>query len=114
MSSKAKSDLNLIGSPQRKVEGLEKSSGRAVYTDDLRFPGMLHGKILRSPRPHARIVSVDTSRAEALPGVHGVVTGRDMAVAYGIIPWTPDEYPLAVDRVRWRPWTRTPLWRPST
>lgn len=101
MSAKSKSDFTLIGRPQRKIEGLDKSTGRAVYTDDIRLPGMLHGKILRSPHPHARIVSIDTSRAEALEGVHGVVTGADMPVAYGIIPWTPDEYPLAVDRVRY-------------
>ncbi|GMV07732.1 MAG: carbon-monoxide dehydrogenase large subunit [Gemmatimonadota bacterium] len=91
----------MVGKSQRKIEGLEKSSGRAVYTDDLQLPGMLHGKILRSPWPHARILSLDTSAAEALEGVRGVVTGRDMPVTYGIIPWTPDEYPLAVDRVRY-------------
>jgi 4-hydroxybenzoyl-CoA reductase alpha subunit len=85
----------------RRVEGLDKSTGRAVYTDDVVLPGMLHGKILRSPHPHARIVSVDTVAAEALDGVHGVVTGRDMPTTYGIIPWTPDEYPLCVDRVRY-------------
>ena len=98
---KTKSDLKLIGTPMRKVEGLDKSTGRAIYTDDLVFPGMLHGKILRSPHPHAKIVSIDTSRAETLDGVHGVVTGRDMPTTYGIIPWTPDEYPLCVDRVRY-------------
>jgi len=101
MSRKSKSDFTLIGSPQRKIEGLQKSSGRAVYTDDIQLPGMLHGRILRSPHPHARIVSIDTSRAEALEGVHGVVSGRDMPTPYGIIPWTPDEYPLCVDRVRY-------------
>ncbi len=106
MSSKPKSDqhfpeFDLIGKPQRKIEGLDKSTGRARYTDDLALPGMLHGKILRSPHPHARIVSIDTSRAEALEGVHAVVTGKDMPVCYGIIPWTPDEYPLALDRVRY-------------
>ena len=96
-----KSDNILIGTPMRKVEGLAKSTGRAVYTDDVALPGMLHGKILRSPHPHARIVSIDTTRAEALDGVHAVITGRDMPVLYGIIPWTPDEYPLCVDRVRY-------------
>jgi CO/xanthine dehydrogenase Mo-binding subunit len=83
----------------RKVDGLAKSTGRAQYTDDISLPGMLHGKILRSPHAHARIVSVDTSAAEALDGVHAVITGRDMPVKYGIIPWTPDEYPLCVDKV---------------
>jgi len=100
-SANSKSDFNLIGTSMRKIEGLDKSTGRAVYTDDITLPGMLHGKILRSPHPHARIVSLDTSRAEALPGVHAVVSGRDMATTYGIIPWTPDEYPLCVDRVRY-------------
>ncbi|MCG6955033.1 MAG: xanthine dehydrogenase family protein molybdopterin-binding subunit [Gemmatimonadetes bacterium] len=99
--AKSQSDFHFIGKPQRKIEGLEKSSGRALYADDIRLPGMLHGKILRSPYPHARIVSIDTSAAEALEGVHGVVTGRDMPTTYGIIPWTPDEYPLALDRVRY-------------
>jgi 4-hydroxybenzoyl-CoA reductase alpha subunit len=94
------SDFNIVGHSQRKVEGLDKSTGRARYTDDISLPGMLHGKILRSPIPHGRIVSIDTSRAEGLEGVHAVITGRDMAVRYGIIPWTPDEYPLCVDRVR--------------
>jgi len=93
--------LNTIGRPMRKVDGLAKATGRARYTDDIRLPGMLHGKILRSPHPHACIVSIDTSRAEALEGVHAVVTGRDMPTTYGIIPWTPDEYPLCVDKVRY-------------
>ena len=98
---KSQSDLQLIGSAMRKIEGLDKSTGRAVYTDDIALPGMLYGKILRSPLPHARIASIDTTLAEALEGVHGVITGRDMPTAYGIIPWTPDEYPLCVDRVRY-------------
>jgi 4-hydroxybenzoyl-CoA reductase subunit alpha len=96
-----KSNLQLIGKPQRKIEGLAKSTGRALYADDLALPGMLHGKILRSPYPHARIVAINATAAEALEGVHAVVTGRDMPTPYGIIPWTPDEFPLCVDRVRY-------------
>lgn len=93
--------LNLIGRRLRRVDGLAKATGRAKYTDDIVLPGMLHGKILRSPHAHARIVSIDTSRALALEGVHAVITGADMPVKYGIIPWTPDEYPLAYDKVRY-------------
>ena len=92
--------LATIGRRMRKVDGFAKATGRARYTDDISLPGMLHGKILRSPHPHARIVAIHTSRAEALPGVHGIVTGRDMPTTYGIIPWTPDEHPLCVDKVR--------------
>ena len=93
--------FTVIGERNRKVDGPGKVTGHALYTDDIVLPGMLHAKILRSPHPHARIVSIDTTLAEALPGVHAVVTGKEMAVAYGIIPWTRDEYPLCVDRVRY-------------
>ena len=99
--SRTRSGFTLIGKPQRKVDGLAKAAGKAAYTDDISLPGMLHGRILRSPHPHARIVSIDASRALALEGVHAVITGRDMPVRYGIIPWTPDEYPLCVERVRY-------------
>ena len=92
---------SVIGRRNRKVDGHGKVTGATVYTDDMTLPGMLHGKILRSPHPHARILSIDTSEAEALPGVHAVVTGRDMPVQYCVIPWTRDEYPLCVDRVRY-------------
>ncbi len=91
---------SVIGRPMRKVDGLAKATGRARYADDVALPGMLHGKILRSPHPHARILGVDASRARALAGVRAVVTGRDMPTPYGIIPWTPDEHPLCVDKVR--------------
>lgn len=93
-------EFRVIGKPRRKVDGLAKATGAAVYTDDISLPGMLHAKTLRSPHPHARIVSIDTSRAEALEGVHAVITGRDLPTRYGVIPWTPDETALAVDRVR--------------
>ena len=94
-------DFAVIGGRNRRVDAIAKATGRAIYTDDIALPAMLHGKILRSPHPHARIVSIDTSGALALPGVHAVVTGRDMPTKYGIIPWTRDEEPLAVDRVRY-------------
>ena len=101
ITRKSQSDLALIGTPMRKIEGLDKSTGRAVYTDDIVLPGMLHGKILRSPYPHARIVSIDVSEAKKLEGVHAVITGADIPTKYGIIPWTADEYPLCTDRVRY-------------
>lgn len=94
-------DLTVIGRRMRKTDGLAKSTGRARYADDLVLPGMLHGKILRSPHPHARILSIDTAEAEALPGVFAVVTGAEMPTPYGIIVWTPDEQALATDKVRY-------------
>ncbi len=90
----------IIGERLRKVDGVGRVTGAAVYADDIALPGMLHGKILRSPHAHARILSIDVTEAESLPGVHGVVTGRDMPTPYCIIPWTRDETALCVDRVR--------------
>jgi CO/xanthine dehydrogenase Mo-binding subunit/NADPH-dependent glutamate synthase beta subunit-like oxidoreductase/CO/xanthine dehydrogenase FAD-binding subunit len=74
-----------VGTYRPRVDGPDKASGRAEYLDDIalgiRQPGMLHAKVLRSPYPHARITSIDTSRAEALPGVHCVLTYDDPEVA---------------------------------
>ena len=75
-------------------------TGQVRYTDDIHLPRMLWGRILRCPHPHARIVRIDPSRALALPGVIAVITGKDMPERFGIIPWTPDEYPLALERAR--------------
>jgi 4-hydroxybenzoyl-CoA reductase alpha subunit len=75
-------------------------TGQVRYTDDLHLPRMLWGRLLRCPHPHARIVRIDPSRALARPGVIAVITGRDMPERFGIIPWTPDEYPLALERAR--------------
>ena len=81
-----------------------KARGTALYTDDLKLPGMLHGRILRSPWPHAQIKQIDVSHAAALPGVKCVLTGEDTPkIKYGnwrLFPETQDELPLAVDKVR--------------
>ncbi len=93
-------NFGVIGKPLRKVDGIAKATGAAIYTDDIQLPGMLHAKTLRSPHAHARVRSVDASAALALEGVHAVITGADMPIKYGVIPWTQDENALAVDRVR--------------
>jgi len=69
---------SVIGASVPRIEGPEKVTGRAQYAADISLPGMLWGRILRSPHPHARIKSIDTSKAEALPGVKAVVTARDV------------------------------------
>lgn len=91
--------MSVIGSRTPRVDAVDRVTGRACFTDDLAFPRMLHAKIVRSPHAHARIVRIDTERARALPGVHAIITGADLPTRYGIIPWTQDEYPLAIDRV---------------
>ncbi|MGI6230131.1 MAG: xanthine dehydrogenase family protein molybdopterin-binding subunit [Tractidigestivibacter sp.] len=67
----------VVGHPHPVHDARLKVTGQLRYVDDMKLPGMLYGKVLRSPRPHARIVSIDTSRAEAAPGVHAVITHRD-------------------------------------
>jgi CO/xanthine dehydrogenase Mo-binding subunit len=69
----------VVGQPVTREDGPEKVSGRTCYSGDLMLPGMLWGKVLRSPFPHARIVHIDISGASKLPGVHAVLTGRDLA-----------------------------------
>jgi len=93
--------LRVLGRRNRKPEGLRKNTGAEAYTDDLALPGMLHAKLLRSPHPHAQIVSIDTQHATRIVGVHAVITGEDLPTKYGIIPWTRDEQALAVDKVRY-------------
>ena len=88
-----------LGKTHRKVDAMERMRGITRYTDDIKLPGLLHCKILRSPHPHANILKIDASRAEAMPGVHAVITGADLSIPYGIIPWTPDETALAVTKV---------------
>ncbi len=70
--------LASVGRPAGHVEGPSKVTGQARYTADIRLPGLLYGKCLRSPFPHARIVSIDTSQAKALAGVHAVITGAEL------------------------------------
>ncbi len=94
-------DFSVIGKPTAMVDAAEKTTGAGKYTDDLSVPGMLVGKILHSPYPHARIKNIDTSRAEKLEGVIAVVVGKDAPKTYGILPVGHDEYPLALDKVRY-------------
>src|SRR4029077_2377272 len=68
----------LSSDPNIRIDGADKVSGAAKYAADIVRPGTLHARILRSPVPHARIVSIDTSRAQALPGVHAVLTAADI------------------------------------
>jgi CO/xanthine dehydrogenase Mo-binding subunit len=70
---------NVIGKKTARKDGPAKVTGGAEYAYDVALPGMLHGKSVRSPYPHARIVKIDASKALALPGVHAVLTGEDLA-----------------------------------
>ena len=87
-----------VGRNVPRVDGVDKVTGRARYTGDIVLPGMLEGRILRSPLPHARIRAIDTSRAEALGGVRAVVTAKDLS---GIDPFYNGRPVVAMDKVRY-------------
>ena len=72
-----KPHYNVIGTRPIRHDGVDKVTGRALYGADVRLNGMLYGRVLRSPHAHARILSIDASQAEALPGVKAIVTGAD-------------------------------------
>ena len=79
--AEATAEYKVIGTRPIRPDGADKVTGRAIYGGDMRLTGMLHGKVLRSPHAHARIKSIDTSKAEALPGVRAVMTVKDLPKA---------------------------------
>ena len=88
-----------IGQPLGRIEGPAKVTGEAKYTADVLLPGMIWGKVLRSPLPHAKIVSIDTQEAEQMPGILAVLTAKDLPdLLTGRLVY--DMPVLAIDRVR--------------
>lgn len=90
---------SFVGFPLPRLDGVAKATGEAQFVADIKLPGMLYAKILRSPHPHAYIRSIDTGAAKIVPGVHAVVTGEDIGdklMGYCIA----DHPPIARDKVR--------------
>jgi xanthine dehydrogenase molybdenum-binding subunit len=77
--------FKVVGTRPVRHDGFEKVTGRALYGADYSLPGMLHGKVLRSPHAHARIKSIDIEKALKHPGVHGVITGADFPEVKGVM-----------------------------
>jgi CO/xanthine dehydrogenase Mo-binding subunit len=91
-------EFTSIGKRIVKGDARDKVTGRAIYIDDLKVPGMLYGRILFSKFPHAKILRVDTSKAEKLMGVRTVLTGRDIPpIRFGFLK---DNVPLKWGKVR--------------
>jgi 4-hydroxybenzoyl-CoA reductase subunit alpha len=91
----------VLGRSGPKIDGRARITGQARFVADMKLPRMVHGKFLRSPHAHARIVSIDLTRALALPGVVGAMRGEDLPRRYGAIPVTQDETALALGKVRY-------------
>lgn len=92
--------LSIIGRPNVKVDAMAKVSGETVFADDLVLPRMLHCKVKRSPHPHARIVRIDTSKADSFPGVAATLVGSELPIPFGILPVSQDEHALALGKAR--------------
>lgn len=91
-----------IGKDMKRIDTGLKATGGALFAADLSFPHMLVGKVLRSPYPHARILHIDTSRAEKLPGVKAVVTAKDTCGdKWGVFRYTQDQQFLPTEKVRY-------------
>lgn len=95
--------LKVVGKREAKIDGVEKATGSAVFVDDIRLPRMLWGAVLRSPYPHAKILSIDTSKALQLPGVRAVITAADTTMKKYIHtgPALSDRLPLQSEKVRY-------------
>jgi 4-hydroxybenzoyl-CoA reductase alpha subunit len=95
-------EYNVLGKRVPRVDGKQKVLGQAKYAADYSLPGMLHCKVVRSPYAHAKILNIDTSKAERLPGVKAVITAKDFGGwTWGFMATTRDEPPLAMDKVRY-------------
>ena len=92
---------NVVGHAELRSDGAEKVTGKAIYTVDVKLPGMAHGKILRSPFPHARVTRVDAGKAENLPGVFAVITREDQRRLGMFGAAYKDQTIVAVDKVRY-------------
>jgi len=93
-------EYEVVGKPVERTDGRVKATGKARYAGDLVAPGMLHGKILRSPFAHAKILNIDTSKASKLPGVMAVITGKNFpGIPFGTRPDTRDQIPMPITKV---------------
>ena len=79
-------ELAIVGQPTPRIDGAARVSGEARYTYDVQLPGMLWARVLRSPHPHARVVRIDTSAAEALPGVVEIMTPETCPISRYVEP----------------------------
>ncbi len=86
-----KNEYPVVGKEYRRMDAVDKVTGRAKYTEDMVMPGMLHGRVLRSPHHHARLIALDRSQAEKLPGVIRIITAGDIPGENGLGDYSRDE-----------------------
>ncbi len=94
-------EYSVIGKSLPRIEGPAKATGDTKFSGDFSLPRQLWGRILASPHAHARLLNVDTKLAEKLAGVRAVITGKDALRKWGYTPEMVDQYPLALEKVRY-------------
>ena len=95
-------ELDVISTRANRIDTPDKATGKAIFVDDISVPGMLYGALLQSPHAHAKILSIDTSKAKSLPGVKSVVTAKEAgSIKYGVSPARYDETVFAIEKVRY-------------
>ncbi|MEK7084419.1 MAG: hypothetical protein AAB932_04255, partial [Patescibacteria group bacterium] len=105
-SSADKTNVDPVGKSVPRIDGRGMVTGQTKYVFDVSFPNMFVGKMIRSEHPHARIISIDTSKAEKLPGVRAIITAKDTYnIKYGsneyFFPHTVDQMALESEKVRY-------------
>lgn len=98
---KGRSDTKGVGVSRPYIEAKKKALGTADYADDIKTKNALHCKFVRSIHPHAKIESIDISKAEKLEGVNCVITGKELPIKFGVLPISQDETAMAIDKVRY-------------
>ncbi len=93
--------FNMVGHGRPYIEARKKAQGSADYADDIKVKNTLHCKFVRSTHAHAKINNINTAKAEALPGVRAIITGKELPVKFGVLPISQDERAMAIDKVRY-------------
>lgn len=93
--------FSMLGEARPYIEARKKVTGSADYADDIKTKNALQCKFLRSIHPHAKILNIDSSEAEALKGVHAVVTGKELPITFGVLPISQDESAMAIEKTRY-------------
>ena len=87
--AQAQKEFSIVGKSTPRIDAYERVTGQAQYTGDIQLPGMLYARVLRSTVPHAKIISIDTSKAEKLPGVKAIIHQGNTQ-----IPWSSGATPI--------------------
>jgi CO/xanthine dehydrogenase Mo-binding subunit len=102
--AQAQKEFSVVGKTTPRMDAYERVTGQAQYTGDIQLPGMLYARVLRSPHPHARIVSIDPARAEKLPGVRAVIHHGNAQVPWSSGGALSSTIRCATSAMPWRRW----------